>query len=132
VDEDPAATDLDSECRRAGDHVGEEGGAESSAFVGDVDAESGKQRDCLRVTACTVTQPRWRVGNANAGHAPRVVGDDIVAAPRRDDEHLAGFGRVGLARLPSEPLTLLVVAPEAVEPIEGFEQPGWGVARVTR
>lgn len=123
VHEQAPAANRGAELGGAGDHVGKEAGAQSSALVLAGDGEAGEQRDGLWVPAPTLAEAGRRVGDGDARHAPRVVGDDVraVRLGRHEDP-----GRAAGVRLPGALLDpeCLLDRPEVerIDPIRGFEQ----------
>ena len=86
MDEQTTADDVFAEADQANDGIREEASTQPLSFVVFVDAETSQEGDRLRVPACSFAESRGSGLKANLGHAPGVVGHNVSAAVRRDDE----------------------------------------------
>ena len=83
VDEQAAAADAGSEFGDSEDDVCEQRGAEASAIVGEVDAETRKEGDRLEALAGAFAEPLGCVIDGDAGHGPGVVALRVGTGSRR-------------------------------------------------
>jgi hypothetical protein len=125
MDEEPAASDLVVERNEPEDDVREKSGTKATAFVVFVDAETGKERDRLRISSGAATHPRRRISEGDLSHAPPVVRDDVVVIVFGDDEDLRSTRGRRLACVATQPLGLFCrTAGEALESVAVGEQLG--------
>lgn len=118
VHQEPSASDLLTQGNRPEDDISEHPSAEPTALVADIDPESSKERDRLWRAARALAHRRRRIGERDAGHALRVVGNDDVGVRWSHHQHTRRAVALGLTSMSTQPVGLL--RRPALEPVENM------------
>jgi len=108
MNQQPSTPDLFPQRQGPDEYVLEQACADSSAFVADVDTETGQQRNWLRVAASALSQPNRRIINVDLSHAPAVIPNYFILCWLGDYKHLGRTHRHRLAGMMAKPFGLLV------------------------